>query len=372
MACDDNHKEDVTPLIKIEGGLRCRISGDDNRKRFSVSIITVVLNGIRSIEDTILSVKEQVFNDYEYFVIDGGSTDGTIETLRKYDDFITYWISEPDKGIYDAMNKGIDLARGEWIYFLGADDILIDSGALKRVFDGIHQEIDRSKLIYGNVLWGETGRVYDGIFSKDKIILQNICQQSIFYHNDIFREIGKFDLRYPLLADYVMNMKAFANVKINPSYIDTVIARYSLSGLSNTKGDEIFLADRDFLIQKILGLRYYRLFLNSDARVTDKKSYGYLQALIYYFHYLNNRSEVPLNHSVMVSCARVCSTLSTWYNSSISKLDLFIYFIRYKLINYIKYKLYLFVNFTAPNGSSRRRLVKKVYKLICRQCQRSR
>jgi glycosyltransferase involved in cell wall biosynthesis len=361
MACDDHHKEAVTPLIKIEGGLRCRISSDDeNGKRFSVSIITVVLNGIRSIEDTILSIKEQVFNDYEYFVIDGGSTHGTIETLRKYDDFITYWISEPDKGIYDAMNKGIDLACGEWIYFLGADDILIDSGALKRVFDRINQAIDRSKMIYGNVLWGKTGRVYDGIFSKDKIILDNICQQSIFYHNDIFREIGKFDLRYPLLADYVMNMKAFADVKVNPSYIDTVIARYSLSGLSSTKGDEIFLADRDFLIQKIFGFRYYRLFLNSDARVPDKESYGYLQALIHYFDYLNNRSEAPINHSVMVSCAKVWNAISSLH----TKLDLF--------INNIKYKLYLFVNFTAPIGSPRRRLVRKVYKFICRQCRRSR
>ena len=89
-----------------------------------ISIITVVYNGASTLEQTILSVLKQTYSRIEYIIIDGGSKDGTVDIIKKYQDRIAYWVSEPDEGIYDAMNKGIRHASGDWIYFLGADDIL--------------------------------------------------------------------------------------------------------------------------------------------------------------------------------------------------------------------------------------------------------
>ena len=95
-----------------------------------LTIITVVFNADKSIENTILSVIEQKKRyknrNIEYIIIDGKSTDNTIDIIKKYNQYIDFWISEPDKGIYDAMNKGIDIAKGEYIFFLGADDILLN------------------------------------------------------------------------------------------------------------------------------------------------------------------------------------------------------------------------------------------------------
>jgi len=97
------------------------------KKKTLISIITVVLNGVEFLEEAFESVFSQSFTDYEYIVIDGGSTDGTIDIIGKYAENIEYWVSEPDNGVYDAMNKAIKVAKGRWLYFLGADDVLFDS-----------------------------------------------------------------------------------------------------------------------------------------------------------------------------------------------------------------------------------------------------
>ena len=105
---------------KTEGGKRFRRIREKLNGPPLVSIITVVYNGHRTLEETIQSVVNQNYPNIEYLIIDGGSTDGTMEILKKYDDTIDYWISEPDKGVYHAMNKGIEIAQGEWLYFLGS------------------------------------------------------------------------------------------------------------------------------------------------------------------------------------------------------------------------------------------------------------
>lgn len=278
----------VKSYKRLEGGRRSRLPAHPaNRKGPMVSIITVVLNGNKTIQDTIRSVVGQTFDSFEYIIIDGVSTDGTIDTLIKNDNSLDYWVSEPDRGIYDVMNKGIDLALGEWIYFLGSDDTLYDENVLARVFSQPRE----GKLLYGNVLWGETGKTYDGFFSKDKLLTENICQQAIFYHKDLFCKIGKFDLYYPLLADYLFNMRAFATWHVKPYYIDTIIARYSTSGISSTKGDPVFVSDREFLIQKIFGFRYYYLFKNPDEMVIKKSLHQSWKAFVYYLEYLNSHAE---------------------------------------------------------------------------------
>jgi len=120
-----------------EGGLRTRDYFKQSYPgRPLISIVTVVYNGAKHLEQTILSVLKQSYPNVEYLIIDGGSTDGTLEIIRQYEEAIDYWISETDKGIYDAMNKGISLASGDYIVFLNADD-WYERGAIESVAQNI-------------------------------------------------------------------------------------------------------------------------------------------------------------------------------------------------------------------------------------------
>jgi glycosyltransferase involved in cell wall biosynthesis len=114
-----------------------------------ISIITVVYNGVSTLEQTILIVINQTYKNIEYIIIDGGSIDGTVDIIKKYEDKLAYWVSEPDKGIYDAMNKGIDKATGEWINFMNAGDCFNFYNILE---DGFQMNI--SNMI--NVIYSDT------------------------------------------------------------------------------------------------------------------------------------------------------------------------------------------------------------------------
>jgi len=184
--------------------------------------------------------------------------------LRRYEESIEYWVSEPDNGIYDALNKGITLARGEWLYFLGADDLLADSRVLEKVFA---QRRD-SLFIYGDVLYGDSGAIYGGVFTRQMLTKRNICQQGIFYRSDLFRRLGPFDMKYPLLADWLYNMRVFSLKESRPAHLDMVIAEYSLSGASSRKLDLSFYGDRLQLIRKHLGPSCYLYAL--ACRIQDQ------------------------------------------------------------------------------------------------------
>jgi glycosyltransferase involved in cell wall biosynthesis len=236
---------------KIEGGRRAR--GITPAMKPLVTVITAVLNGAQSIEKSMASVIGQTFTSCEYIVIDGGSRDGTVDILRRYEDSIEYWVSEPDRGIYDALNKGVAVARGEWLYFLGADDLLVDPRVLEKVFARRRDAL----FIYGDVLYGDSGAIYGGAFSRRMLTKRNICQQGIFYRSELFRQLGPFDMNYPLLADWLFNMKAFSLKESRPDHLDMVIAEYSLSGASSRKQDLSFYGDRLQLIRKYLGMSCY-------------------------------------------------------------------------------------------------------------------
>ena len=138
-----------------------------------VSIITVVKNGEASLTRAIEGVKGQTYPNREHIVIDGGSTDGTLDILNAHHE-VDLWISEPDRGIYDAMDKGIDLSRGTWLYFLGVDDVLNSPGTLASVFGG-SLALDGVDLIVGNVLTPRgvfSGRFGRGLYFKNTVLIR--------------------------------------------------------------------------------------------------------------------------------------------------------------------------------------------------------
>ncbi len=183
-----------------------------------VSIITVVFNGIKSLEQTILSVLNQDYGNIEYIIVDGGSTDGTLDVVKKYEGRIDYWISERDKGIYDAMNKGIDLAGGELIGALNADDYY-ESGAVRAVVDAWSSDTSKG-IVYGNnyVCMDDLGLRYRNYSSLRFWKGMPICHQAMFVHREVYRSIGKYDLTYKITADLDFLLRAIdKGVKLLPT-----------------------------------------------------------------------------------------------------------------------------------------------------------
>ena len=114
------------------------------------SIITVSYNAKESIEDTINSIVNQTYSNFEYIIVDGGSTDGTLDIIRKYEDKISYWISEPDNGIYDAMNKGLAICKGEWINFMNSGDLFYNDHVLVDIYR--YCDFKKFHILYGKTV----------------------------------------------------------------------------------------------------------------------------------------------------------------------------------------------------------------------------
>ena len=219
-----------------------------------ISIITVVLNGADTLEKAINSVLKQKFKDFEYIIVDGGSVDGTIDILKKYDSKLTQWISEDDEGVYDAMNKAVALTSGKWIYFLGADDQLLD-----QLETAANYMKDEKTLYYGNVYRPIVDRIYDGKFSAYKLACRNICHQSIFYPRCVWDKYS-YNSKYPTLADYELNMRCFSDAEINFQYIPVTIAVFSdEGGLSPTQEDIAFQNEKLSLVKDIFPYWVYIL-----------------------------------------------------------------------------------------------------------------
>jgi glycosyltransferase involved in cell wall biosynthesis len=213
------------------------------------SIIIPTYDSSATLGTALNSVMRQTFHDWELCVIDGCSNDNSTEIIKASaaDDNRVHWISEKDEGVYDAMNKGVRMAKGEWLYFLGSDDYLFDKDVLAKVFAFMqaHPEAD---FIYGSVTSSYLGEKYDGAFDQMKLTRKSICHQAIFYKRTLFDLLGKYKLKYKVNSDWEFNLRCFFNPKINTQYIDLIIAYFSGGGLSNRVEDPVFSEERSAII----------------------------------------------------------------------------------------------------------------------------
>lgn len=215
-----------------------------------ISIITVSYNAVKSIESTILSVINQTYSNIEYIIIDGGSTDGTVDIIKKYADKIAYWVSEPDKGIYDAMNKSLDVASGNWILFLGSDDVLRHETIIEAV---ITKFIYPDSIYYGNVILKSSQKIYPGIIkSAYQLCLKNFCHQAVFYPLSVYK-IHKYNTEYKLWADYVYNLELYGQDPRRFIYVNNIIAIFNNKGRGSLNIDTLFIKNRLQLIENIFG-----------------------------------------------------------------------------------------------------------------------
>lgn len=218
-----------------------------NRKK--ISVITVCYNAVETIEKTILSVINQTYQNVEYIIVDGASSDGTIEIIKKYENQIAKWISEPDMGIYDAMNKGVKMATGDWLFFINSDDLFYNDHVLCRVSLKL---LNNNCIYYGDVIMTPSNVIFGGAYNKYKLAMVNICHQSIFYPKTVFEKY-LYVTKYILYADWHLNMVCMGDQKFRFIYINDIISFFDTTGFSSSKYDPIFWSDYKRLIKRYLG-----------------------------------------------------------------------------------------------------------------------
>ncbi len=231
-----------------------------------LSIITVNLNNAEGLRKTIESVVSQTFTNYEYIIIDGGSTDGSVEIIKLYADTITYWVSEPDKGIYNAMNKGIKVAKGEYCQFLNSGDWLVDEGVLRAIFE-TYQNKD---LMYCNVRTHAKNWKFPAKLSLTFFLTSNIGHPSTYLKSDLLKNT-LYDENYKILSDYDFFIKKIIIEKCTYEYLDINCVYFDLNGVSQTQ-----LLNKENERQKIIS-KYFPEEL--DFYLTYKKNLSEL--LIY-------------------------------------------------------------------------------------------
>jgi glycosyltransferase involved in cell wall biosynthesis len=242
-----------------------------------ITVITVVLNSEKTLEETIKSVISQTYPNVEYIIIDGGSTDGTLDIIKKYEDYIDYWVSELDEGIYDAMNKGIKVALGFYYVFLGSDDKIVKDWLEK----GIHYintliKFEDTIYLYGNIVfitkWGKIRYKY--LQLKDLSDLKkefSIPHSGSIISSKLFRFNSLYDKKYKIVGDYAWVLSVVQ--KIRPVYIDCYQIEMMLGGKSNNPRSMLVILKEIKMLEKDFSIKINRKF-------KIKKIIGYIAAVV--------------------------------------------------------------------------------------------
>ena len=207
-----------------------------------LSIITVNLNNKDGLEKTFNSIISQTFKDYEWIVIDGGSTDGSKELIEENANYFSFWVSEPDKGVYHAMNKGLSHVNGEYVNFMNSGDVFYDNNTLVNVFN----ESLEGDMVYGDWLTCKDGKTYY-FQAPNKVTLDffydnNICHQAMFIKSLILKKEG-YDESFKIVADWVRWIKMLLD-GYTTQYIHQTICIYDKNnGLSCDTTNDIFIQE---------------------------------------------------------------------------------------------------------------------------------
>lgn len=214
-----------------------------------LSIIIPTYNSSKTLRQTLNSILSQTFNDYEVLIMDGMSKDNTVSICQSYKDSRIKVFSESDKGIYDAMNKGITMAMGDWLFFLGSDDYLLSANVLMDVFKFESSEIS---VLYGDVEASHLTPYHRGEWNRD-FLIYNRCHQCIFYRKEIFDKYGYYKIKYKVCADHDINLQWFLSSTIRSMHIPVIVAHFSSGGISDEKNgptDPLFCKDFYYLLLK--------------------------------------------------------------------------------------------------------------------------
>ena len=229
----------------------------ESKDGFLISIIIATFNAGENLSACLDSIANQSVKGIEIVVVDGGSTDQTISILKEFVHPGLSWITEPDKGIFDALNKGIERARGRWLYFLGSDDKLLpgfsEMASRLQSADTVYYGIPKAYYLKGKrpdyILLG-------GKFSRYKMAKYCLNHQVIIYPAAVFLKYF-YQLKYSVLADYVLNIQVWGDADFKKKFIPLEIALYNMTGNSSQKKDPLLGEDKPKIIKKNMGLFIY-------------------------------------------------------------------------------------------------------------------
>ena len=227
---------------------------EKERNNLKISIITVVWNNQKTIKDAINSVLNQTYKDIEYIIVDGGSTDGTVDIVKSYGDKITKFISKPDKGLYDAMNKGIiELSTGEIVGILNSDDIYYDNKVIEKVVNQFKEK--KVDSVYGDLYYVKENNLNKVIrYWKSSVFIQGSFSKgwhpphpTFFVKKEIYQQYGLFDLNMKVSADFELMLRFLEKYKISTVYIPSVFIRMRTGGESNRSIKNIITGNKSIL-----------------------------------------------------------------------------------------------------------------------------
>lgn len=262
-----------------------------------LSIITINYNHLDGLRRTYESVVSQTWNDYEWIIIDGGSTDGSRDFIEEHQDKFAYWCSEPDKGVYNAMNKGIAKARGEYLNFMNSGDVFAYPTTLELVFT----KPRTADILYGYMM----RRTLDGIphnipsmkphISWEDFYFDTLPHQSSYIRRQLFEEYGGYDETYPRLADWHWVMRIFTHHNATLEFIPHKLSVYECGGISE---DEYWRDDLERILREefptyisandFLDIRDLHTILNKKW---SRFMYKVIRKLVHIFEDVNRKKE---------------------------------------------------------------------------------
>jgi glycosyltransferase involved in cell wall biosynthesis len=216
-----------------------------------LTIITINLNNAIGLAETINSVIGQTFNDHEYIIIDGGSTDDSNEVINKYKDKFAYWISEKDKGIYNAMNKGILKAKGDYLLFLNSGDTLIDGTVLSKVFSNspVCDFINCNLNYFDGTRYIKTVKLPANLTFRFLAFGPGLQHPSLFIKRKVFDEVGLYNENNKIVSDWELNLIAIAKHNLSYQHLDITVTNFQVGGISSARND-LAIAERITCIKK--------------------------------------------------------------------------------------------------------------------------
>ncbi|NDW17712.1 glycosyltransferase [Dysgonomonas sp. 216] len=246
----------------------------------ALSIITVNLNNAKGLQKTIESVVSQTFRDFEFIIIDGGSTDGCLDIINQYAQHFDYWVSEPDSGVYNAMNKGITKATGKYCHFLNSGDYYTSSDVLEKIF-GSGQSID-APFITGHQIndFGDH-RTLSPAPNKNLTLIDffksTLKHQATFIKRDLFDQYGLYDENLRIVSDWKFFVETIIFQNMQPAYVDVDIVVFEWFGLSTNEAQQHKLHQEKLdTIQKLLPKPIFKDY----EYMTEMNNYDYVVDLM--------------------------------------------------------------------------------------------
>lgn len=233
-----------------------------------ISIITVVYNRVNTIEQLLASVVDQTYNNIEFIVVDGGSVDGTVDIIKKYESGITKWISEPDNGIYNAMNKGVQMTTGDYVEFIGSDDAFAGKDAIAKI---IPELTDRPDILSCNeyMVYRKEKRqkIYSNYNARNKDTYQGgmVGHAAMFAKRELFDKYP-FDEKYRIVSDYKFFLQCYYDEDVHIKYIDTPVVYFETDGEGASSNKNACFAEDDLLYKEL------NLPFNDKARIDKSRS----------------------------------------------------------------------------------------------------